>query len=644
MSRTLPFLVAGLTAALTGCTAPPAERVGAADRRITIEEILAMSEAGPATWSPDAQQLAFAWGRGTERDLWVVDAHATQPGRPGDGSLRQVAPLVARAGATVSPDWHRIAFVAKQHIWVLPLEGGRPERVTTKEGKYSALNWSPDSTRITFVVTEKDQDDVGVASAAGGEVTMIATRAVDEDSPIWAPSSDRLAFIRRFDNWQGYEIWVSAPDGTGARPIVKETYDRGVEEFRFDGNAHWSPDGRRIAYLSSRTGYNHVWTVDVDGGEPIELTRGPWVDYSPRWAPSGDRIAFVSSREQDLEDRHIWVVNASGGEPVRLSRDGFCTDPSWAPDSTRIAYLRSTAKEPPEVTVQESKPEATGVKLTESRADLSVTSGFVEPVAVTWPSKDGTKVPGILLKGREDEGSRPALMYFHGKGGINLKSWGGLPNYAFHQYLVQRGYAILFVNWRGTHVGYGSEFERANYQDYAGGELDDVVSGAEYLAREAGVDPTRIACWGGSYGGYMTMLAVTKAPGVCSAGISLYGVSDWTIFVKQNQRKLWRMRLIAKLGEPDRYPERYDRAAAIEFAGDATSPLLILQGSDDDGVVPAQGESLHDAMKKAGKTVEYAIYWGEGHGFRHTGSRRDLYTRIEAFLTKHNVRNVPLTD
>ena len=644
MSRTLPFLVAGLTAALTGCTAPPAEQVGAADRRITIEEILAMSEAGPATWSPDAQQLAFAWGRGTERDLWVVDAHATQPGRPGDGSLRQVAPLVARAGATVSPDWHRIAFVAKQHIWVLPLEGGRPERVTTKEGKYSALNWSPDSTRITFVVTEKDQDDVGVASAAGGEVTMIATRAVDEDSPIWAPSSDRLAFIRRFDNWQGYEIWVSAPDGTGARPIVKETYDRGVEEFRFDGNAHWSPDGRRIAYLSSRTGYNHVWTVDVDGGEPIELTRGPWVDYSPRWAPSGDRIAFVSSREQDLEDRHIWVVNASGGEPVRLSRDGFCTDPSWAPDSTRIAYLRSTAKEPPEVTVQESKPEATGVKLTESRADLSVTSGFVEPVAVTWPSKDGTKVPGILLKGREDEGSRPALMYFHGKGGINLKSWGGLPNYAFHQYLVQRGYAILFVNWRGTHVGYGSEFERANYQDYAGGELDDVVSGAEYLAREAGVDPTRIACWGGSYGGYMTMLAVTKAPGVCSAGISLYGVSDWTIFVKQNQRKLWRMRLIAKLGEPDRYPERYDRAAAIEFAGDATSPLLILQGSDDDGVVPAQGESLHDAMKKAGKTVEYAIYWGEGHGFRHTGSRRDLYTRIEAFLTKHNVRNVPLTD
>jgi dipeptidyl aminopeptidase/acylaminoacyl peptidase len=646
MRRTMPLLVAGLTTALAGCSTPPAEEHAAPESRaITIEEVVAISQAGPARWSPDGQQLGFAWGTGTERDLWVVEANAARPGRPGDASLRQVAPLVARSGATVSPDWRRIAFVAKQHIWVLPLEGGRPARVTTKEGKYSALNWSPDSTRIAFVMTQKDQDDVGVAVAnSGGDVTMIATRPVDEDSPIWAPSSDRVAFIRRFDNWQGYDIWVSALDGTGARSIVKETYERGVEEFRFDANAHWSPDGTRIAYLSSRTGYNHVWVAHLNGNDPIELTKGPWVDYSPRWSPSGDRIAFVSSRVQDLEDRHIWVVSASGGDPQRVSPDGFCTDPEWSPDSTRIAYLRSTATEPPEVTVQEAKPGAAGITLTESRVDPTVTAGFVEPVAVKWPSKDGKEIPGILLRGRGEGGSRPGLMFFHGKGGINLKGWGGLPNYAFHQYLAQRGYSVLFVNWRGTHVGYGAEFERANYRDYAGGELDDVVSAAAFLARDAGVDPRRIACWGGSYGGYMTMVAITKAQNVCSAGISLYGVSDWTIFVKQNQRKLWRMRLISKLGEPDKNPERYDRAAAITFAADAVSPLLILQGADDDGVVPAQGETLYDAMKAAGKTVEYAIYWGEGHGFRHVGSLRDLYTRTEAFLSRHNERKVPLTD
>ena len=235
-------------------------------------------------------------------------------------------------------------------------------------------------------------------------------------------------------------------------------------------------------------------------------------------------------------------------------------------------------------------------------------------------------------------------MYFHGKGGINLKGWGGLTNYAFHQYLVQRGYAVLFVNWRGTHVGYGSEFERANYRDYAGGELDDVVAGAQYLSREAAVDPTRIACWGESYGGYMTMLAITKAPAVCSAGISLYGVSDWTSFVKQNKRKLWRTRLIAKLGEPDENAEMYNRASALRFAAQAVSPLLLLQGADDDGVVPAQAELLHDSIKKAGTIVEYVMYWGEGHGFRHTGSQRDLYSRTEAFLTKYNVRKASPTD
>ena len=418
---------------------------------------------------------------------------------------------------------------------------------------------------------------------------------------------------------------------------MREAYERGVEEFSFDGNAHWAPDGRRIAYLSSRSGHNHVWIASVDGGDPIELTKGPWVDYSPRWAPSGDRIAFVSSRVKDLEDRYIYVVSASGGEPVRVSPDGFCTAPEWSPDSRRLAYLRSSATTPPEVTVQDAQAGSPLLRLTESRPDPSLTAGFVEPAAVRWTSKDGTQVPGILLKGEGTDGPRPALMYFHGKGGINLKGWGGLPYYAFHQYLVQQGYAVLFVNWRGTHVGYGAEFERANHGDYGGGELDDVVAGARFLASEAGVDLRRIACWGGSYGGYMTMLAITKAPGVCSAGISLYGVSDWAVFVKQSKRKLWRMRLVAKLGDPDENADLYDRSAAIQFAANATSPLLILQGADDDGVVPAQGEALYDAMKKAGKTVEYAIYWGEGHGFRSVGSQRDLYTRTEAFLKAHNV-------
>jgi dipeptidyl aminopeptidase/acylaminoacyl peptidase len=419
---------------------------------------------------------------------------------------------------------------------------------------------------------------------------------------------------------------------------------RGVEEFAFDGNAHWSPDGTRIAYLSSRSGYNHVWIAHVDGRDPIELTTGPWVDYSPRWAPSGDRIAFVSSRLQDLEDRHLWVVDSTGGNPLRVSSGGFSTDPTWSPDSTRIAYLRSSSTAPPEVTVQEARAGAAAVTLTESRPDPAVTAGFATPAAVRWVSKDGMEIPGILLAGEPPAAARPALMYFHGKGGINLKGWGGLPNYAFHQYLVQRGYAVLFVNWRGTHVGYGSEFERANFGDYGGGELEDVVAAAAYLAREAGADPRRIACWGGSYGGYMTMIAMTKTPGVCSAGISLYGVSDWAAFVKENKRKLWRMRLIAKLGDPDKDRGVYDRAAAIQFAEQATSPLLILQGADDDGVVPAQGERLYDAMKKAGKVVDYAIYWGEGHGFRHIGSLRDLYARTEAFLNTHNARRPALTN
>jgi dipeptidyl aminopeptidase/acylaminoacyl peptidase len=624
--------------ALSGCGGQSTARLAASSsRQIEIDDILRIDQAGPPTWSPDGREVGFQWGLGTERDFWAADASADTPGSRDGATLRQMAPLPGRADAVVSPDWRLMAYVSKKHIWSVPLGGGRPVRVTTEEGKYSGMNWSPDSKHLAFIVERDDQDDIGVASAAGGAVTMLATTPRDEDSPIWSPSSDRLAFLRRSDDWTGYEIWVSGLDGTKQHLVVREKYQKGVEEYHFDGNDQWSPDGSRLVYLSDRTGYNHVWVASIDGGEPTELTKGAFVDYDPSWAPTGDRILFVSSRAGDLEDRHVWNVKVSGGEPVRLSGDGFCARPSWSRDGKRIAYLWSTATEPPEVVVQEARAGARPTRLTESRPEPSITAHFVEPQTVIYASRDGMQVRGVMLRPREmPRGSRPAIMYFHGKGGINLKGWGGLPHYAFHQYLVQQGYVVMFVNWRGTQVGYGSAYEQANYQDYGGGELDDVAAAGQVLQREEGADQRRIACWGESYGGYMAMLAVTKTPEVCSAGISLYGVSDWTTFLKQSQRKLWRMRLVSKLGDPEKDPALWNRSAAIKFAAQARSPLLILQGMDDDGVLPVQGESLYDVMHQIGKNVDYVAYVGEGHGFRHTGSLRDLYDRVAAFLSKVN--------
>jgi dipeptidyl aminopeptidase/acylaminoacyl peptidase len=617
---------------LTACGGGPRETPAPSARQLTIEDVLAIWNTRAPFWAPDGRRIGFSWGVGREASFWMADASASAPAMPGGSTVRQLAPQSGRGSAVVSRDWRWVAYVAQRQIWRIPLEGGRPEQLTTKPANYSSLNWSPDATHIAFVVDDGRQTDVGVASVDGGAPAMIAATTRDEDSPIWSPDSTRVAFIRRFENWQGYDVWTSDVAGGNQRQIVTERYDKGVEEYGFGGNANWSPDGTRIAYLSSRDGYNHVWTVSVDGGRPTAVTSGAFVDYDPAWSPDGSRIVFVSSRSGDREERHIWVVSAGGGTPERISADGFCTDPVWSPDGSRIAYLRSSATEPPEVVVQEARTGASARRLTESRPDPTLTAAFVEPEAVTYPSRDGTKVPAILLRPRGDASARPALMYFHGKGGINLKGWGGLPNYAFHQLLVQQGYAILFVNWRGTHVGYGAAFEQANYRDYGGGELDDVRGGAEFLTREAHADPKRIACWGGSYGGYMTMLAITKAPDVCSAGISLYGVSDWAAFTKQNQRRLWNYRLFSKLGRPEDSAALYDRAAAIKYVDDATAPLLIMQGTDDDGVVPAQGEALYDAMRKAGKRVEYVAYTGEGHGFRGIGSQRDMYERTLAFL------------
>jgi dipeptidyl aminopeptidase/acylaminoacyl peptidase len=627
------------SAACTGGSATPAAASGGL---LTIEQLLQIDQAGPPSFSPDGSRVGFVWGPGTEREFWAADLTASTPSRPGGSSVHQIAPLVGRSDSAVSPDWRQMAYVSKKQIWVVPLTGGRPVQLTKEEGKYSRLNWSPDSRQIAFIIEHNDQDDIGVVASAGGPVTTIAATPRDEDSPVWSPQSDRIAFLRRFDNWQGYEMWVSSADGKRQHQVVRETYDKGVEEFDFSGNRHWSPDGTRLVYLSNRTGFNHVWTVSAEGGEPAELTKGSFVDYSPSWSPSGDRILFVSSRAGDAEDRQVWSVGVSGGEPTRLSSDGYCVNPTWSTDGKKIAYLRSSATEPPEVVVQDATTGAPVHRLTESRPDPSLTAGFVEPRSVTYASKDGMKVHAVMLEPKQGAAGRPGLLYFHGKSGINLKGWGGLPDYVFHQYLVQQGYSIIFVNWRGTHVGYGNSYEQANYRDYGGGELDDVVGARDVLVTR-GADPSRIACWGGSYGGYMTMLAVTKTPDVCRAGVSLYGVSDWTPFLSQSKRKLWRMRLVAKLGDPVKDKPLWDKAAAIKYASQARSPLLMVQGMDDDGVLPAQSETLYDALRQAGKTAEYVAFTGEGHGFRHTGSLRDLYERVDAFLRKYNQGSRPAT-
>jgi len=608
---------------------------------ISLEDVLAIRATGAPGWSPEGSRVAFSWGVGTETSLWVADAASTEPAGTGAESPRQVSPLTDRSASVLSPDWSQMAYVSKKAIWRIPLGGGQPVQLAEEEGKYSNLVWSPDGAKIAFMLQHEDPDqtDVGVIDAdadAGGIVAWLGDSLSDEDSPIWAPNSNRLAYQRRTDDWQGFEIWLTDPDGANQMRLVAETYEKGVEEFRFDGNHHWSPDGARIVYLSSRTGFNHLWVISVGGGEPVELTAGEYVDYSPRWSPSGNHIAFVSSRTDNLEQRHIWTVDAAGGEPTRISPDGFSIAPTWSPDGTRVAYLQSSATQPPEIVVQQAVAGAPAQRLTESRPEPSLTTNFVAPEAIRYPSRDGAEVPAILLRPSDPpEGSRPGLLWFHGKGGINLEGWGGLPNYAFHQRMVQQGYSIVFVNWRGTHIGYGSEWERANYRDYAGGELDDAVAAADFLVEEAGVDPSRIGCWGGSYGGYMTMLAVAKAPDACDAGVSLYGVSDWETFLDQSQRKLWNVRLLAKLGAPAENTELYQRSAAIRFAEQVTSPLLILQGQDDDGVVPEQGIAFYEALRAAGKDADYFAYIGEGHGFRHTGSLRDLYQRVEAHFRRH---------
>ena len=196
MRRSRQIWTIALTLAAAGCTAP-APRPAAAPAAVDLERVLDIRQAGAPFWAPDGASVGFIWTRGTERELWAADPAASSPGAPGDAAVRQVAPLAGRGDAVFSPDWRHVAYVFRDRIWRIPLDGGAPVQLTADEGEYSGLNWAPDSQRLAFIVETDDQTDVGVVSAEGGDARLVAREEVDEDSPIWAPDSRRLAFQRR---------------------------------------------------------------------------------------------------------------------------------------------------------------------------------------------------------------------------------------------------------------------------------------------------------------------------------------------------------------------------------------------------------------------------------------------------------------
>jgi dipeptidyl aminopeptidase/acylaminoacyl peptidase len=597
-------------------------------------------------WDAAGRRLMF----GREGDAWQVDVDGGEPRRLWDSGA-------AGSGLVPSPDGTRVAFARDGDLFVRSVADGRDIRLTSTDAGESSPVWSPDGTRLAFVsvaatprteapafsgskilyaYADRQPSDIGVVPAAGGAVTPIGPTPATEAAPRWIDAA-RLSLQRISGDYRTREILV-ADAGTGeARRLHADVDPKFWSLTYLNPEPVPSPDGRWIAFISDRDGWDHAYVVSPSGGEARQLTRGAFEVSRLAWSPDSARVAFDVNDRDAPGVRHLAVLPVAGGTMTRLtSGRGTNTEPSWSPDGRRLLYQHTDPRSPADLfAIGADGGEAT--RLTDSLPDGIDRQAFVEPVFVRYPSKDGKPVPAYLFAppGLDRASRHPAIVWVHGDGVTqNYDGWHVRRDYAvyysFHQYLVQRGYVVLAVDYRGS-IGYGREWRQGHYRDLGGHDYEDVAAGVEYLKSLGYVDTARVGVWGLSYGGFMTLQALTVTPELFACGIDVAGVVDWRDWYRDPDGP-W---IKGRMGSPADDPDLYRRTAPIERVGRIVRPLLVLHGTADVNVPYLESVRLVDEALKAGKALEFMMYPGEFHYFHRAHVLRDAWLRVERFFDRH---------
>ena len=464
--------------------------------------------------------------------------------------------------------------------------------------------------------------------AAGG--TEKAPRIVRWSMPLVSDDGAMaVTTVRAADN---KDRWIVRVDpATGSASVLDHQHDDAWVREGF-GQASpslgWLPGGHRLWFTSEKTGWQHVYTLDVDAANatPVALTEGSW-EVTDVALSTDRRTFYLTTTEVHPGERHLYSVPAAGGPRTRLTALPGATAGEVSPDGLTIGMIRSTGNRPPEVFVAPYANTAAPVRVTTSPSLEWSAYPWLDPRLVTFTSRDGKTVHARLytpeMVGARRHGSRPGVVFVHGAGYLQNahRYWSTYyREYMFHHLLASMGYVVLDVDYRAS-SGYGRDWRTAIYRHMGGKDLEDIVDGARYLSASHKVDATRIGVYGGSYGGFITLMAMFTTPGTFAAGAALRPVTDWAHYNHPYTANI--------LNLPQTDTEAYRRSSPIHFADGLRGALLICHGLVDVNV------HAQDSIRLAQKLIELrkenwelALYPVEDHAFQEATSWADEYKRI----------------
>jgi dipeptidyl aminopeptidase/acylaminoacyl peptidase len=640
-----------------------AEGPGFAARQLTRYTADDGQELTSVRLSPDGRWVVYVRG-GDFGSNWD-DALPVNPGlspvpprvqlwiAPFDGGA---ARAIEGENPTISPRGDVMAFERNREIWTVPLDGSaQPRRVIALRGESTDPQWSPDGSRLAFVSGRGDHAFIGIYTNDSTPITLVSPTTSRDGSPRWSPDGRRVAFVRRpgsggapdsllVPRHSPWSIWTADAATGEARQLYESPRTlRGSPPSTHGGtNLHWAARGR-IVFLSYADGWPHLYSVPEAGGQPLLLTPGDYMAEYVTMSPDGSYLVFAGnagSTPDDIDRRHVVKVPVDRAEPQVLTPG---TGLEWTPvvtgDGRSIAYIGATAQRPPLPMVMPAAGGASTIAIGADRipADFP-TSQLVTPRKVVFKASDGVTVHGQLFEpAAGGPARRPAIVYVHGGPprqmllGWNYSDYYA-NSYAMNQYLASRGYVVLSVNYR-LGIGYGYEFHQvADGGSRGASEYRDVKAGGEFLKALPNVDGRRIGIYGGSYGGFLTAMALARDSDLFAAGVDIHGVHDWTT---ERARGLMDRTRYEQSPDMERALEIAWRSSPIADMATWRSPVLLIHGDDDRNVRFGQTVDLARRLAARGVSFEELIVPDDTHHWmRHANVLRVNEATAEFFDRK----------
>jgi dipeptidyl aminopeptidase/acylaminoacyl peptidase len=403
------------------------------------------------------------------------------------------------------------------------------------------------------------------------------------------------------------EAWIAGP---------------GISGWGGQSKLNWMPDNMHVWYQSETSGYSHIYKQNIITKEKIAVTKGKFEIYDPIISKDG-KYWYFTSNEVHPGERHFYRKPVSGGNAIRLTNMKGRNDVEISPDEKWLAIRNSYSNKPWELYLQANKPGSKAEKVTSSLTDEFCEYPWREPEVVSYKAQDGTDVYARLYTPDEDVKNGAAVIFVHGAGYLqNAHKWWStyFHEYMFHNLLADKGFTILDIDYRGS-AGYGRDFRTGIYRHMGGKDLSDHVDGANWLIENKGINSEKIGIYGGSYGGFITLMALFKKPDVFAAGAALRSVTDWAHYNHYYTSNI--------LNTPKTDSIAYRRSSPIYFAEGLQDPLLMCHGMIDDNVHYQDIVRLTQRLIELEKeNWELAVYPVEPHTFTEPSSWTDEYKRI----------------